>query len=95
MWVDYCGVWGGGAGGKEYVAPLQNYWGDGGLTPLFLRLCSYIIILMIHSLEELDDGPPYHELHCLQIQLFLSLVITHESVKNTHTKKKQENRSPE
>ena len=30
----------GGGGGKEYVAPLSNYWGEGGRPPgpLFLRL---------------------------------------------------------
>ena len=36
MWVDY---WGGGGGGKRYVAPLLTYWGPGPSGPLFLRLC--------------------------------------------------------
>ena len=61
--------------GQRVCLPPSKIIGGWGLTPLFLRLCSYIIILIIPSVEELDDWPPYHELHCLQIQLFLSLVL--------------------
>ena len=57
MWLDY---WGGGGGAKGMLAPPLKLLGEGGLAPLFLRLCSLLELVWSNS-SGLECGVHFKE----------------------------------